>query len=468
MIRLYHISFCILIFAIALTSAGCRNIGNQIAITNNFPVSAPEREVMLPQDTSHVLFMGLKQKCSVVEFYHANGGEPIWFKKGRFLSCADSMLFLIGHAQYYGFTPTNYHLVELEKSRKNASVALRTEVLLTDAFLALSGDLKFGLRKSRQKESEDSLRRALLANVVLHGNLMQILEAQEPAFIGYKQLKEGLRIMLDSVADNTDSVSRSQKIRLIAINMERWRRESVVFKNRYIFINIPSFMLEVVVQDSIVLSSKVIVGTPEKKTPVLSSIVECLSIYPYWHVPKTISIEEYLPVLKMDTSFLRRNNFQVLDRKGNILNADSVKWNKFNENYFPVVLRQREGTENSLGVIKFIFDNPYSVFLHDTNSKRLFSKATRAFSHGCIRMEKAVELAHYLVTGFVGIESKAVSKYLKEKQQRWMDVKNPIPIYTRYFTTEFKNGVLYFYKDIYNKDQELIELLYGSPTHLEL
>src|SRR5690606_24036460 len=110
-----------------------------------------------------------------------------------------------------------------------------------------------------------------------------------------------------------------------------------------------------------------------------------------------------------------RNNFDVLDKRGNLLQADSIDWESFSKSYFPVSLRQREGQENALGIIKFVFDNPYAVFLHDTNAKRLFRSRVRAFSHGCIRMEKAVELAHYLVTGDPGKKSKYVERFLKEE-----------------------------------------------------
>ncbi|MBA4056954.1 MAG: hypothetical protein C0490_19725 [Marivirga sp.] len=303
----------------------------------------------------------------------------------------------------------------------------------------------------------------MLNSVATNGNITFALASQEPSSKGYTSLKEGLRVMLDS-ATTLDSILFEESLRLISINLERWRAEQVDIQGKYIFINIPSYMLEVVENDSIVLSSKVIVGTTKKETPVLSSIVECFTTYPYWHVPRKISVEEYLPIIKSDPAFITRNNFDVLDRKGNIVNPDSVTWHKFHTNYFPVVLRQREGPENSLGVIKFIFDNPYAVFLHDTNAKRLFKSKDRAFSHGCIRMEKAVDLAHFLVTGVIGKESKYISKYLNEKTQHWVDLKYPIPIHIRYFTCEFRNNKFYRYSDIYNKDKALYDLIYKDTN----
>ncbi|MEO5603720.1 MAG: L,D-transpeptidase family protein [Cyclobacteriaceae bacterium] len=431
----------------------------------------PPEPLIIPIDSSESAYNGLFRKESVMNYYMRFGSSPIWIKNDEFTPLADSMQHLIRNVQYYGFPTGRYHWNEFATFDSNLSCEdlIRKELLLTDAFLWFSTELQFGLQRSQVSGLKDSLQIELLHQVITDGNLIHTLESLEPVHAAYQSLKEGLRITLDSIRSiDDDSVLRMGKIRLISINLERWRAETSDLRSRYILINIPSFMLEVVENDSTVLSSKVIVGTPGKETPILSSTIECFSIYPYWHVPRKISIEEYLPVIKRDTSFIRRNNFDVLDRKGKILVPDSVEWNKFHENYFPVMLRQREGTENSLGVIKFIFDSPYAVFLHDTNAKRLFRNKERAFSHGCIRMERAIELAHFLVTGVVGNESKAVSNFLKEKERHWVDLRRPIPIYTRYFTCEFKNNALYVYNDVYSKDRVLYELIYNDQDDLEL
>ncbi|HEY0654375.1 MAG TPA: L,D-transpeptidase family protein [Chryseosolibacter sp.] len=441
--------------------SSCTNTMGHIAIAEHTHVALPTQEpVVVPTDTTQEVFAGLKNQRSVARFYQQFGTVPVWIDQKDDRNLSDTLMALINSAHYYGLAAGRYHGAELASMSKVQTV--RKELLLTDAFLSFAADVKFGLLDSKKKSNDDSVRLVLLKDVVTNGSLKRKLEALEPGFAPYESLKTALREQLESHNKYTnDSASVNEKVRLISINLERWRREVVLLADRHIYINIPSFMLEVIDADSVVLSSRIVVGKPETQTPVLSSVVECFTIYPYWHVPRKISVEEYLPILKRDTTFLRRNNFDVLDRKGKVLNPDSVAWEKFNTNYFPVVLRQGEGTENSLGVIKFIFDNPHAVFLHDTNAKRLFSSTARAFSHGCIRMERAVELAHYLVTGSVTVESKTISKYLKEKQQRWIDVKRPIPIYTRYFTCDYVNGVLRMYKDIYGADQALYDLLYA-------
>jgi murein L,D-transpeptidase YcbB/YkuD len=469
----YNVSLYRTICLIVLACIGCRNTSSQIS-----RVEAPPKQLILtreplqvPTDSTTKYFNGLRKKASVVNYYQRFGSDFIWTKKNEPTAFADSMVLLIRDALYYGFYPERYHINELIIPDKNSSddVLIRNELLMTDAFLCFVTDLKFGLFESNKSDEVDSIQVDLLNKFILHGNLKEILRSQEPVFKGYESLKQGIALILDSLkTTGHDSADVADRIRLISINLERWRTENADLSQRHIFINIPSYTLDVMEHDSSILSSRIIVGLPDKETPIISSVVECFTIYPYWHVPRKIAIEEFLPVIKNDVAFIERNHFDVLDRKGKVLDPDSVEWNKFHKNYFPVVLRQREGAENALGVIKFIFDNPHAVYLHDTNAKRLFRNKERALSHGCIRMERAVELAHYLVTERIGSESKTITKYLREEQQRWVDLKRPIPIYTRYFTSEFKNGRLYTYKDVYRKDKPLYDLLHYDLSAFDL
>jgi murein L,D-transpeptidase YcbB/YkuD len=453
MIFKYNFSVYCTACLIVLGCIGCRNTSSQISSVDASPkgVLLMRESLHVPTDSTREYFKAIRKKASVVNYYQRFGSDFIWTKKNESTPLADSMVLLIRNALYYGFYPERYHINELTTVDRNSSddALIRNELLMTDAFFCFVADLKYGLLKSNGSNEADSGQVDLLHSVVLHGNLNGRLKSQEPVFKGYESLKRGLALILDSLKNTEkDSAGVANKIQLISINLERWRREDADLSQRHIFINIPSYTLDVIEHDSTILSSRIIVGMPDKETPIISSVVECFTIYPYWHVPRKIATEEFLSVIRNDTTFIERNHFDVLDRKGKVLDPDSVEWSKFHKNYFPVVLRQREGPENSLGVIKFIFDNPYAVYLHDTNAKGLFRNRERALSHGCIRMERAVELAHYLVTEVIGSESKSVSRYLNEQQQRWVDLKKPIPIYTRYFTC------------VYGKDQAFYDLLY--------
>lgn len=457
-----------LFLVLALIAISCKpTVQSSVATVQQLATIEKDEPIVIPTDTFNESFSGLRKKALVKSFYDSRDGKPVWVAATNGYNLLDSLVQFLEHVEYIALPSSRYHLPEIQSLNVDSGGGneIRKELLLTDAFLLLVSDLKMGLLSSNG--IPDSTRVVILDEVLEAGDLQGALHAQEPAVDGYLSLKDVLKMRLNARSNSDVDLNELQReIELISINLERWRGERDLSK-RYVIVNIPSFTLDVVENDSTILTSRIIVGTPETKTPILSSTIECISIYPYWHVPRKISIEEYLPEIQKDTSFINRNNFDIIDRKGNILDPDSLPWQKFNTNYFPVVLRQREGPENALGVIKFVFDNPYAVYLHDTNAKRLFNSRKRAFSHGCVRMEKAVELAHLLVTGKTGAESKTLSTYLNEKQQRWMDLRNPMPIYIRYFTCEYRNGTLRAYDDIYSLDEELREILFPGASIAE-
>jgi L,D-transpeptidase YcbB len=462
-----------------LIFVGCSHHSSLVATVqdqhNEVTFTPPSPPFEIPGDTTDPIFNGLYARCAVIQFYQKRGTQAIWSTHLDKTSEADTLLGVIKNARYYGLLAANYHVAELTTPAMFPLERLRKEVLLTDAFLTLAQHLRYG-RQPMASTKKDSIAVQVLLECIGKNDLKRQLEKQEPSFQGYINLKNALRIVLDTTnlperelllnGSIQDSIPAQSTVRRIEVNLERWRREEKVWPQRHIFINIPAFMLQVIDSGRVILESKVIVGTPEKQTPQLSSVIECFSIYPYWHVPRKISVEEYLPIIRKDSTFIRRNHFEVLNKQGKILNPDSVPWLKFNDRYFPVVLRQREGTENALGVIKFIFDNPYAVFLHDTNAKGLFRANVRAFSHGCIRMEKAEQLAHYLTTGSAEKKSKVVEKYLKQQQQHTINLSAPIPIYVRYFTEAADHGSLTIYKDLYNLDRGIgASLLFKLGTN---
>jgi L,D-transpeptidase YcbB len=419
----------------------------------------------MPSDSLDSVYYDLKEARYVFHFYSKGGYKPVWTNSAQTNESGDSLITFINNIRYHGLNPIDYHGYEISSIR-NASISdrgvLRLDALLTDAFFCLSRDVKYG--RSYSEAEPDSFRYEALS---ASGGITKYFQTLEPQFSGYRRLRSVLKIKIDSLqklyplatVQNLTNLSLPyfSEVQSIELNMERWRLERRLFGDHYILINIPSYTLYVIKNDSIVMESKVIVGTPETPTPELSSKVDAVITYPYWYVPRKISVTEYLPAIQVDSAFLRQNNFEVLNRKGDLLDPDSIPWANFNENYFPVVLRQREGTDNSLGILKFVFDNPYAVYLHDTNGKRLFRKDERAFSHGCIRLEKAVELAHYLATGKLGKKSRLVEKYLNEQERHTIALHEPIPIYVRYFTAEARNGSLYQYSDIYELDKLLFD-----------
>jgi len=422
--------------------------------------------VSVPSDSTHPVFDSLIRRSAVIKFFQDRNGLPVWVNDGKLTRQGDSLIRFLQRINYYGLPHQRYHLNEIAigLNHEYKTDLLKVEVLLTDAFFTLSHDIKLGLQIGTSSDELEST--TVLDSVTRYGEVTQWLKHREPEHVGYHLLKHALGILLDSLSSETnlDSMKIGYKIDLININIERWRNERDVFSGRYMFINIPSFTLRVIDRADSLLTSRIIVGDVKHPTPEFSSIIDCFTVYPYWHVPRAIAVEEYLPVIQRDTSFVTRNNLEILDPKGVILNPADVPWKSFTRNHFPVSLRQREGSENALGLFKFHFDNPYSIYVHDTNAKKLFNNTSRALSHGCIRMEKAEELAHYLATGVVGRKSKLVEKSLIEKRRILVNVSRPLPIYLRYFTAEVIGDELIFYKDIYGKDRELLDVLFAART----
>lgn len=244
------------------------------------------------------------------------------------------------------------------------------------------------------------------------------------------------------------------QINIISINLERLKWDNKLNEDYYLNINIPSYDLKYFQCDTLEMYSKVIVGKPETSSPFrLDSKITHFYIYPYWTVPFSIATKEILPILLKDTSYLSRHKMEVFDNFGNLKDIKKIKWKKYSEKYFPFKIRQRDGDENTLGVLKFIFANKYGIYVHDTNSRSLFKKDKRALSHGCIRIEKAKELANEVISCCViNFNSDSLIYYLKKKERKKVDLVKPLPIHIRYYTCEGDSDTIIFYNDIYRFD----------------
>jgi murein L,D-transpeptidase YcbB/YkuD len=257
------------------------------------------------------------------------------------------------------------------------------------------------------------------------------------------------------------SYNRDKIIKQISMSMERWRWEESKFPAKYAFINIPAFWLVVFEKDTVVMQSAVVCGKPETQTPILKSKIDHLLIYPYWNAPLSIATKEILPAVQRDISYLEKKHFEVIGNHNQVLDYTKLPWKKYSKNYLPVRFRQRIGEENSLGIMKFNFYNPYGVYLHDTNSKRYFKTSSRAQSHGCIRLEQFTQFADFLIRDdSLRYTHDSLQQYFSIQQQRKINLKNRLPIYTRYYTAHADSTGLKLYIDIYRKDEDLIKVLY--------
>ena len=253
------------------------------------------------------------------------------------------------------------------------------------------------------------------------------------------------------------NVPVENRIRQIEINIQRLKQMTECAETRYIAVNIAAFDLHVIENKNTVMSMKVIVGKPYWYSPSFSSTMTQIVFNPSWYVPNSIAIEEILPKIKEDPEYLVNEGIKVFEKgKGyrNELDASVINWADVNADNLTYRFVQVPGIRNPLGKIKFIFPNNYDVYLHDTPAKVLFEKSSRAFSHGCIRIEKPVELAEYLLRDDPAWNSERIIETVDSGEEVKIKIPSPIKIHILYLTAWVdEDNVLQFREDVYERDK---------------
>ena len=236
------------------------------------------------------------------------------------------------------------------------------------------------------------------------------------------------------------NVPVSDRIKTIMVNMERcrWIATDISKAKELIVVNIPSYRLTYFKEGKAALVSNVVVGTAMNKTVIFSGMMSYIVFSPYWNVPTSIKNKELLPAIQKNKNYLANHN---------------MEWHNGN-------IRQKPGPKNSLGLVKFLFPNNNSIYLHDTPSKSLFNEEKRAFSHGCIRVEKPKELANLILENNPNWTPQKIEAAMNGGKEKWCTLKQKIPVYIGYFTSWVDDdGTIHFYKDVYDRDASLASVL---------
>jgi len=280
------------------------------------------------------------------------------------------------------------------------------------------------------------------------------------------QQRHGLETtgIVDSETRAELNVPAQTRVDQLRLNLERWRWLPQDLGHRRIMVNIAAQELQVIEDDEVVLWMRVVVGREYKRTPVFSDTVRYIVLNPNWHVPTSIAAEELIPRIRKDSTYLERFGMRLLTAGPDAQEVDprTVDWSGVSADSFPYRLRQEPGRLNALGRMKFMFPNRYDIYLHDTPSRSLFSSAQRDFSHGCIRIEKPVELAVYLMK-----KSKwnrdDIERALDEGTERTIYLPRPVSVHLLYWTAwADEDGTIQFRADINGVDQALTAAL-GAP-----
>ncbi|CAN1500144.1 YkuD_like domain containing protein [Flavobacteriaceae bacterium] len=241
----------------------------------------------------------------------------------------------------------------------------------------------------------------------------------------------------------------------IIANLERWRWFSKSFTQNYLLINIPNYSLNVIENQEIVMSKRIVVGKIKRKTPILTSVLQTVVFNPTWTVPPTILKEDLLPEMIENRNALKNKGIGIYDSKNNEI--DPLKWNEKKPYGYRYV--QKPGYYNSLGVVKINFPNHHSVYLHDTNHRNLFERNNRSLSSGCVRIEKPLELAQLLLDNPKRYSKEKIDSIVATRETLFLGVKKRYAIYQWYWTAWSENDELIFRNDIYNLDADLYKQL---------
>ncbi|SHF97816.1 Murein L,D-transpeptidase YcbB/YkuD [Flavobacterium fluvii] len=249
--------------------------------------------------------------------------------------------------------------------------------------------------------------------------------------------------------------SKEQRKGQILANLERWKWFPRDMGNEYIIINIPEYKLRLINGEDTIRMYKVIVGRVERKTPILSSKLTHAIFNPTWTVPPTILKEDVIPSISKDLNYLVQTNIKIYDGNGDTVLAKD--WTLSKANSYRYV--QSPGTFNSLGMVKLTFPNRFSVYLHDTNHRDYFTKSMRSLSSGCVRVDKPLELAEYLLDDPAYWNLEKITETLQSEKTKQIALKKELPIHILYWTAWSKNNKLIFREDIYKLDADLYDKL---------
>ena len=260
------------------------------------------------------------------------------------------------------------------------------------------------------------------------------------------------------------NVPISQRVRQIELNLERLRWLPRDLGRRHIIINAADFTLEVVEGERQVMSMRVIAGRKYRQTPSFTAEMTHIVLSPYWQVPPRLAIEDLLPLVQKDVRYLERQKIKVFlgwNHGGKEIPPGRINWSKVSRRNFVYRFRQEPGPANPLGRVKFVFPNPFDIYLHDTPARELFGRTVRDFSSGCIRIEKPIELAEYLLRDDPEWSREALLNTIGRQEERWIRLPAPLPVHLVYWTAwADEAGAVHFRDDLYGRDLRMDRALH--------
>ncbi len=324
--------------------------------------------------------------------------------------------------------------------------------------------IKPGMSNARVVEMRENL--AARGYETLNASQLELYDDGLKEVVAHFQRRHGLAP--DGVAGpqtfRAMSVSAEDRVNQLAINLERWRWLPRRLGRNHILVNQAGFEMFTVQSGKVVDQRRVIVGKPFHQSPMFSDEIIYSEFNPTWTVPGSIAGKEMLPKIRDNPNYLEARDYDLYSGWGGNaqkISAYTIDWSAVSSKRFPYRIVQRPGPKNALGQVKFIFPNKFSVYLHDTPSRSLFSRTGRAFSHGCIRVDKPIEFARKLYQIQGGLNPSKIGGILESKKQTRVNFKNRMPIHLAYFTAWIDDeGVPQFFDDVYKRDKLVSKYLF--------
>lgn len=400
------------------------------------------------QQPAQMIKSDVKTDSLVQKFYAVNHEPLYWFSSRKTTKRATEWLTAIEAAKEAGLVSRKLmtgqiRTAMLPKNIRNKMAKATTDKQITGVVLNFLKELQEVNAHFDYDEvsvsTPDSVYIYQLMSSKDKGPVSQIVSKLECQDHDYQVLKKFLK---DSIPDKN-----SMRYKSIVFSMNYLKFLAANRQPECIVANIAEAEVRYYQNDKLKLKMKSVVGKKKNPTPIIASYITNIVTFPFWNVPFSVASKELLPKIQKDESYLERNNFEVVDAKGNRIDDSDLKWDSYTERNFPYFFRESTGPNNSLGVLKFNLGNPFSIYLHDTNSKGAFAKDSRFLSHGCIRLEKPIELADFLTKGKVNVWELKTGQ--KDTESKIIKLDQKIPVFIIYMPVVVDGDKVTFLKDIY-------------------
>jgi murein L,D-transpeptidase YcbB/YkuD len=417
------------------------------SITLNFAVILLGSFVTISCQQQPVTMVITTTDTLVQKFYKANQKELFWFTSNRNSRKAAEWLSEIEAAQRYGIVSDQAQIDMIKSTLHKKSwidnlLKEHTDQQVTGLVLHYLKQLQEGNSRFDYDEvriPRDSVYVTQLLNAKRKRSVAEMIAQFDCKDQEYKVLKNYLN---DSI---TGQDTLKYKSVIAAMNYRRYL--TLNHHSERIVINIPEAMLRYYKDDVLNMEMRTVTGKKKNPTPTIASHLNTIVTFPFWNVPHSIAVKEILPLVQKDEIYLERNNLYVVNGMGITVEDSELNWDDYTAKNFPYYFRQSTGAKNALGVLKFDLQNPFSIYLHSTSSQSAFSKEYRFLSHGCIRLEKPIDLAQSLLGGKLDVEE--LKKGKKDTESEKIELPKKVPVFIIYSPAFVSENKVAFLPDVY-------------------